>query len=111
MSHESGLEVVFEPQVGGRIYERTPAGFEFDWGRITGWDPPHRIRYQWHIATARSAATDVEIVFTKVGGTSTRIEIEHGGWERLGEAGPPWRDANQGGWDGVLPAYQAACTA
>ncbi|HYZ01555.1 MAG TPA: SRPBCC domain-containing protein [Candidatus Binatia bacterium] len=110
MAGEAGLEVVFEPWVGGRIFERTSSGRESEWGEIIAWDPPRRVAYLWHIAADRSDATDVEIVFVPVGAASTRVEIEHRGWERLGATrGPAWRDANRSGWDGVLPAYVAAC--
>ena len=111
MSHESGSEIVFEPRAGGRIFERTPAGQELEWGEIVEWDPPRRLRYVWHIATDRENATDVEIVFRALPDSSTQVEIEHGGWDRLGEVGQAWRDANHAGWDGVLPAYTASCAA
>jgi hypothetical protein len=110
MSGEGGLEVFFEPRVGGRIFERAPSGRESEWGEITVWDPPRRVAYLWHIAADRSDATDVEIAFIALGATSTRVEIEHRGWERLGTRGAAWRDANRGGWDGVLPAYVRACS-
>jgi hypothetical protein len=111
-SAEAGLSVIFEPRVGGRIFERTRAGQEVDWGEITAWDPPHRVGYLWHINADRSDATDVEIVFKELGSFSTRVEIEHRGWERLGDAkGPAWRKANRNGWEGVLPSYVAACSA
>jgi uncharacterized protein YndB with AHSA1/START domain len=103
------LKIVFEPRTGGRIYERTTSGQEVDWGEITEWDPPRRLRYQWHIATDPDNATDVEIAFRPLTNASTRVEIEHRGWDRLGDLGRTWRDANQGGWDGVMPAYLAAC--
>ena len=110
VSAERGLEVVFEPRAGGRIFERTPAGAEIEWGRITDWDPPRRLVYQWHIAADPTDATEVEIVFEAVEDESTRVEVEHRGWEGLApEKGRSWREANQGGWDGVLPSYIAAC--
>lgn len=108
MSGETGLEVVFEPHVGGRIFERTPAGQEHEWGEVTAWEPPRRLAYLWHIAADRSSATDVEIRFAPLEGGGTRVEIEHGGWERLGERGLDWRNANVGGWEGVLPYYTEA---
>lgn len=110
VSHERGAEIVFEPRVGGRIFERKSDGSEIDWGRIVEWERPRRIRYSWHIATDPKNATDVSIDFRRAP-RGTRIEIEHGGWERLGELGQTWRDANRAGWDGVLPSYaQAART-
>jgi len=106
VSHERGAEIVFEPRTGGRIFERTAAGEEIEWGEVLEWDPPRRLRYLWHIATDPANATEVEIVFQGLADSSTRVEIEHGGWDRLGELGQPWRNANVAGWDGVLPSYQ-----
>jgi hypothetical protein len=31
------------------------------------------------------------------------------GWERVGAEGRSWRDANAGGWNGLLPHFAAAC--
>lgn len=105
VSHETGAEIVFEPRTGGRIFERTSDGREIEWGQIVEWDRPRRLRYLWHIATETSNATDVEIVFRELADSTTRVEIEHGGWDRLGAIGQSWRDTNQAGWDGVLPSY------
>jgi uncharacterized protein YndB with AHSA1/START domain len=109
ISQEEGLEVVFEGRVGGRIFERTRDGRELDWGEVTAWDPPRRLAYLWWIATDPDSATDVEISFVSTGGGSTRVDIEHGGWERLAGRGVSWREVNLGGWNGVMPVYLAAC--
>jgi uncharacterized protein YndB with AHSA1/START domain len=106
-----GLSVVFEGRDGGRIFERTPAGDEVEWGEVMVWQPPRRLVYSWHIRADKSDATEVEIRFIDVTGRTTRVEIEHRGWERLGARGPRWRDVNHAGWDGVLPDYVAACQA
>jgi hypothetical protein len=111
VSAESGLEVVVEPRVGGRIFERTPSGAEHDWGEVTLWQPPTRFGYLWHLRRDRADATEVDITFTPRTQSSTRVDIEHRGWERLGVEGPQWREANVGGWSALLPHYVAACTA
>jgi uncharacterized protein YndB with AHSA1/START domain len=101
--------VTLEPQVGGRIYERTRDGQEIDWGQITAWDPPHRLSYRWHLRRPSAEATDVEIRFVPVPGGRSKVDITHTGWEQLGADAGGWRDANAGGWRGLLPYFVAAC--
>ena len=108
VSGEPGLAVVLEPRVGGRIFERTSAGVEHDWGWVTAWEPPRRLVYQWHLRRDRRDATEVEIRFEPVAEDVTRVEIEHRAWERLGADGPRWREANAGGWRTLLPHFQRA---
>jgi uncharacterized protein YndB with AHSA1/START domain len=108
VSGEDGLLVVLEGKPGGRIFERTPTGVEFDWGEVTVWEPPTRLAYLWHLRRDRADATEVDITFVDQGNSTTRVEIEHRGWERLGAQGKDWRDANQGGWSTLLPHYMLA---
>jgi hypothetical protein len=107
---EPGLAVVLEGGVGGRIYERTAAGTEHDWGQVTVWDPASRLAYLWHLGQDRSQATEVDIRFVARGEGDTRVEIEHRGWERLGTTADAWRDRNQIGWQTLLPHFAAALT-
>ena len=44
-SGEPNLQVVLEGRIGGRIFERTAAGAEHDWGEVVAWEPPHRFVY------------------------------------------------------------------
>jgi len=108
VSARPGVEVVIEPGIGGRIYERTPEGEEHDWGQVTGWDPPSRISYLWHLRQDRADATDVEITFAGAESSGTRISIEHHGWDALGARGADQRQLNQRGWAGLLQHFQAA---
>jgi uncharacterized protein YndB with AHSA1/START domain len=110
VSARPGVEVVIEPGVGGRIYERTPEGDEHDWGEVTAWDPPTHLSYLWHLRQDRADATEVEITFAAAEGrgTGTRMSIVHRGWEALGARGAGRRELNQRGWDGLLPHFRAA---
>jgi uncharacterized protein YndB with AHSA1/START domain len=107
VSGETGLTVVLEGRVGGRIYECTATGDVHEWGEVTTWEPPARLGYLWHLRLDRADATQVDIRFSPAGdaGDSTRVDIEHTGWERLGSDGPTWRERNQGGWQTLLPQY------
>jgi uncharacterized protein YndB with AHSA1/START domain len=109
VSGEPGLEVVFERRPGGRIFERTGAGREYDWGEILAWEPPRRLVYLWHLRADRTDATEVEITFTDGGPDRTIVAIEHRGWDRLGSLGQSRRDANGAGWAGLLPHFVATC--
>ena len=53
VSGQDHLLIVLEGRPGGRIFERTPSGSEFDWGQVTVWDPPRRLVYQWHLRQDR----------------------------------------------------------
>jgi uncharacterized protein YndB with AHSA1/START domain len=107
-SGDPDATVHLEPYVGGRIFERTSDGREIDWGEVTHWDPPRRLGYLWHIRRPREAATDVLVQFDPADGTGCQVRIEHSGWDRLGDEGPAWRDANRGGWTGLLPNFKEA---
>jgi uncharacterized protein YndB with AHSA1/START domain len=107
VSGKAGLDVVFEPRVGGRIFERTAEGVEHDWGEILEWEPPRRLVYLWHLKVDRADATEVEIRFIAQEG-GTQVQIEHRGWDRLGAPAIPRREGNLAGWGSLLPHYQEA---
>ena len=109
VSGDPGLSVSFEPRPGGRIFERTPAGEEHDWGEVLEWEPPRRLAYLWHLRQDRADATRVEITFAACDG-GTAVTIVHSGWERLGSRGPGLRERNGRGWAGLVPHFEAYVT-
>ena len=62
-------------------------------------------------AATASDATDVELTFVDLGDGTTRLEIVHSGWERLGADGPASREANTNGWSALVPSFVAAAEA
>ncbi len=98
--------VVFEGRPGGRIYERMSDGREADWGRVLSWDPPHRVVFSWKPNLRPEPFTEVEVRFFP-DGLGTRVELEHRGWEKLGERGPVQREGHQSGWVPVLDRFAA----
>jgi len=75
VTQDPDLTVVLEEGVGGRIYERTVGGDEYDWGVVTVWEPPGKLAYQWHLGRDAADATDVEIRFHRLGAGRYPVEI------------------------------------
>jgi uncharacterized protein YndB with AHSA1/START domain len=99
--------VVLEARAGGRLYERMSDGKEGYWGTITSWEPPRRVVISWKVDPDAAAPTEIEVTFSP-DGERTRVELEHRGWERLGEQARAARDGYDGGWKTVLGRYASA---
>jgi uncharacterized protein YndB with AHSA1/START domain len=98
--------VTMEGRTGGRIVERIRGGRECVWGTITAWDPPNRVAFTWHPGDDPVRAQDVEIRFTpESGGSATRVELEHRGFERLGALAKRAHRGYPLGWAYVLGLY------
>jgi uncharacterized protein YndB with AHSA1/START domain len=99
-------EIVFEEREGGEVYEVSKAGEKGHWAEVVAWDPPHRVVLAWNILEREEAPTEVEVRFAP-DGASTRVELEHRGWERIAEEAPAKRESYDTGWDHVLGIYRA----
>lgn len=101
--------------VGGRCYTEFADGSECDWGRVLVWEPPSRlvlgwlINANWQYDPDLSRTSEVEVRFTPQADGSTRVDLEHRHFERMGEGGKNMRmmvDA-PGGWGDLLHLYAA----
>lgn len=101
VGQEKCVRVAFEERVGGRFYEEIEGGEEALWGRVTLWDPPHRLTYTWHPGRGEGTAQLVAIRFAPEG-DGTRVTLVHSGWEKLGEGAAEERAGYEPGWDFVL---------
>ena len=78
----------------GRLIETRAGGKVFEIGRITAWDPPHRLAFAWRQANfPPGLSTEVEVVFEAVGEV-TRVSVEHRGFDQVpaGAARHGWPD-------------------
>jgi uncharacterized protein YndB with AHSA1/START domain len=100
-------EMVFEPRVGGNIYDRGVDGSECRWARVLAYEPPTRVVFSWDINTGWQIETDhertseIEVRFTAEGPDVTHVELEHRNLDRHGEGWEAMRDAvgSPGGWN------------
>ena len=106
-------ETVFEPRVGGHIYDRGADGSECRWGRVLAYEPPHRVLLswdispQWQIETDPEKTSEWEVWFTAETPNRTRVDLEHRKLERHGSGWEGVRDGVAGdqGWPLYLQRY------
>jgi uncharacterized protein YndB with AHSA1/START domain len=106
-------EMVFEPRVGGHVYDRGVDGSECRWARVLAYEPPRRVVFSWDINTAWELETDlektseVEVRFIADGPGRTRVELEHRNLDRHGEGWEDMRGAvgSPDGWASGLRGY------
>lgn len=93
---------IFEPKVGGRVYDRGVDGSECQWGRVLAYEPPTRIVFtwdispRWQIETDLARSSEVEVRFIAEAERRTRVELEHRHLDRHGE-----------GWEGLAAGVRA----
>ena len=51
-------ETVFEPRVGGHIYDRAVDGSECRWARVLAFEPPDRVVFSWDISPRWTIESD-----------------------------------------------------
>lgn len=108
-------ETVFEPRIGGSLYDRGVDGSECRWARVLAYDPPNRVLLswdlnpQWQIETDPAKTSEWEVRFTAETEHRTRVEIEHRHLERHGAGWESVRDGVGGdrGWPLYLRRYAA----
>ena len=106
-------ETVFEPRIGGYLYDRGVDGSECRWARVLAYEPPHRVVLSWNISAQWQVETDPhktsewEVRFTAETAHRTRVEIEHRKLERHGAGWEGVRDGvgSERGWPLYLRRY------
>ena len=69
------------------------------WGTITAWDAPETFSSTWHPGYGAELATQLTVRFTAEVPTTTRVELEHRGWEIYGESAAEQFAGYTNGWD------------
>jgi len=108
-------ETVFEPKVGGHIYDRGADGSECHWARVLVYEPPRRVVFSWDIGptwqieSEPENTSEVEVRFIAETPQRTRVELEH---RNIDRHGPGWEAVRDGvghdqGWPLYLDRYAA----
>ncbi len=111
-------ETVFEPRVGGHIYDIGVDGSECRWARVLVYEPLERVVFswdigsQWQLETEPENTSEVEVRFIAETPQRTRIDLEH---RNLNRHGPGWEAVRDGiagdaGWPLYLTRYATLLT-
>ena len=107
--HGEAVTVEVTGGPAGTVVEVAPTGERIVWARVLVWDPPHRLVVSWNPSPTRTVATEVEVRF-RPDGDGTIVELEHRGWDRLGDEGVGLREEYEVGWTPVLQRYASAAS-
>jgi uncharacterized protein YndB with AHSA1/START domain len=106
-------DIVIEPRVNGRWFERGEDGSECQWGKVLAWEPPSRVLLAWQIQVGEQwrfdpeLITELEVQFISDGAGATRVDLEHRDLDRLGEQAAMVREIfdSPAGWQSLLESF------
>ena len=105
------VDVVIEPQAGGRWYEKGADGSEHPWGKVLTYERPRRLVLAWQLSREfvydPDLETTVEVTFEETE-QGTRVRFEHRGLERMGEGAVETFESMDGGWGMLLDLFKNA---
>jgi uncharacterized protein YndB with AHSA1/START domain len=106
-------ETVFEPRVGGYLYDRGVDGSVCRWARVLAYEPPHRVLLtwaispHWQIESDSARESEWEVRFIPETPSRTRVELEHRHLDRHGNGWEGLREgvAGEQGWPLYIARY------
>jgi uncharacterized protein YndB with AHSA1/START domain len=104
--------MVFEPFVGGNVYDVGTDGSECRWSRVLVFDPPRRVVFSWDInghwaiETDQALCSEVEVTFTEGHPGVTTVVLVHRHLERHGDEIASQIEGMRTGWqEGLVDLY------
>ncbi|MGC4111621.1 MAG: SRPBCC family protein [Nocardioides sp.] len=107
--------MVFDPFVGGNLYDVGTDGSECRWARVLVYDRPHEVVFswdinaQWQIETDPAKCSEVRVTFTEDPPGRTTVVLEHRHLERHGDEIVSQVEGMRSGWqEGLIDKYAEA---
>lgn len=105
------VDIVIEPRVEGRWFERDAEGNEVQWGKVLAWEPPSRLLLAWQIDSEwrydPTLVTEVELTFAPAPapGGGTIVTLQHRNLKRFGRDAVPHSERLRGGWPRLVARF------
>lgn len=74
-----------EPFVGGRVFGSHEPEGDYEWGRVTAFEPGLLLRYESTLAQPSEAPSEITVQFHATH-TGCRVTFDHGGWNPINGA-------------------------
>ena len=99
-----------DAKLGGKIVETAIDDATHHWGTFTKFDPHAHLQFDFHMGLPAQTTGQVDITFTPLTATTTRVELVHSNWEGYGDMAEMMLNGYGSSW-GMLfeEAYAAAC--
>ena len=103
-----GLAV--DARLGGQIVETAADDVAHHWGTFTKFDPHAHLQLDFHMGLPAEQSGQVDVTFTPISATQTRVELVHSNWEGYGDMAEMMRNGYGGSWEMLFEeAYRGAC--
>lgn len=104
--------MTIEPRVGGRVYATHSDIGEDEWGRVTEWEPGHRLVHTFTLAQNPAQPSEIAVEFAAADGPEApragcTVRFAHGGWSEANSA----VRAKFGDWPVMLDRFAALADA
>lgn len=114
MRGQSVKTIRVDAEKGGHIVEVSSDGQEHVWGMIRRYEPYDYLNLDFHVphpSEKNPGFSTVEVRFTPVGKSKTRVELTQSHWEGLGAAAEHSHKGYRQAWVMIFEgAYRAACS-
>ena len=97
-------EIRFAPYKDGDITELTEDGETVLWGHVLAYDPGKYLAFTWFPGKSAAEATVVTVTFSQTD-AGTQCDLQHGGFDILGDLADAISTSYLSGWDMVLGCY------
>ena len=99
-----------EARKGGQIVETAIDDVEHHWGTFTKFTPHNHLQLDFHMGLPAEKSGQVDVTFTPLTATTTRVELVHSNWEGYDDMAEMMRNGYGGSWTMLFEeAYGAAC--
>jgi uncharacterized protein YndB with AHSA1/START domain len=100
-------DIVIEPRIDGRWYERGVDGSVCEWARVLAYDPASRLAVDWH---PDGVSTTLEISFENPAPRRTDVTLVHYGFEGFSEKASRMREVHDQVWSELLDRFAKFAT-